>query len=248
MQKLVLPTSSLGLDDGKSMADECRYVIDQMIDYKKLENFNPDMYFKFMTHIHMKEGFRLDYVDYNNDMFGWPILYARKINDPQFASYEEFLASFGDVNEEDINSGTAHAYAYLEKVEIDGKPESYFELLLLKWLGDNFKLGGYAEDFDKKWVLCDASDLQYVSIHLKRYGDDCNLSPVILFNADNIDYTPTVAIGKDEYLVKFVSFQWNGIYEYIYAIDRDQPWNISARKSNQIIEYNLQDECGVIVG
>jgi hypothetical protein len=245
-ETMSLPTASLNGDQATSVQRDCRYVIDQMHAYKLLEDFKPNMYFSFMKHIRMQEGYVLDYVYYSDGMGGLPVVYARKESDPPFNSYDEFLASYGEESgdERSYNLSMPHGSDYLEKIVVDGTAESYFEFLTLAWLGDQFKLEWHGMYNDYKF-MCDYSDMKYVydSMSIFDYGEEKFLLPAdVEFNAQFIDYTPRVSVNAENVLIRLVMFtKWGGFNELYYTVGRDDPMDVQDSQINSILEY----DCGI---
>jgi len=52
---------------------------------KKGGEFDPGTFFSVLKHINMEPGYRLDYVYHFDGIGGYPVLYARKAEDPSFA-------------------------------------------------------------------------------------------------------------------------------------------------------------------
>jgi hypothetical protein len=241
-----MPTSSLTSDQGKSMANECRYLINNLSAYTIRDDFNPNMYFQFMTHIRMEDGYRLDYVLFSDELGAQPVVYARKTSDPAFASYEEFLASFGEevTDERSYNDIMPHGGDFLEKVVVDGSPESYFEFAILAWQGDEFKLEWHGLYNDDR-AICDSTDLTLVYEELEGFGivdEVTGLTPDMVSKPYQIDLLPVVAVKDGSASIRFVSFsKWSGFYEILIVVDADDPMTMKDRQFNPLIEY----DCGI---
>jgi hypothetical protein len=240
-----LPTSSVDYDPNSDMTSECRRIIDKMYVYHADEGFEPSMYFLFLNHLRMEDGYQLDDVTFEDDWGGLSLVYARKYGDPAFTTYDEYLASLGEeVTDEKSWSGLYHSSAYLSKVIADGTPEGYFEFVTLAWLGDQYNLSWHGLYNDYK-ILCDASDLTYVSkdMNMFSFGDEIfDLPPDIKKNAANIDFTPVVVMDAESVIIRVVTFsKWEGFIEHVYILDKFNPDKIISAESYTIIKY----DCGI---
>jgi len=256
------PTLDLYGPSVVSMFTECRAVVDNMyelkkdlgfmyppdhfladIPYRQGSDFNPNRYFNVLTHIKLAEGYKLDYIYSANEMGGRPLLYARRSNTEPFQSYDEFLASFGE-GEADVGSFITenHRYDYLSQIRLAKTPESYFDLIALAFLGDQFYLYWHGLYNDEQ-ILCDPSDLKYVHADMQYFRDDgIELRPVELDKIEDIDFKPVVILGEDTVTVRFVSFtKWGGFYENVYLMEKDNPLQVLDVQHNPLVEY----DCGM---
>jgi hypothetical protein len=240
-----LPTTSVEYDSTSIMTNECRRIVDQMYIYHEMEDFTPDMYFQFLTHLRLEDGYQLDYATVGDDMGYLAFVYARKTSDPAFKTYEEYLASLDEETKGKKSwSGSNYSNAYLSKVEVDGTPEGYFEFAALAMLGDQFNLYWHGLYNDTK-IMCDVSDMDYVNedLHMFDWEDEVfTLPPEILLNANYIDYTPAVVMDANTVTIRFVSFsKWGGFTESVYVVDKFDPYHIIEEDFNKIIDY----DCGI---
>jgi len=87
--------------------------------------FDVMYYFKVLDHLSMEAGYVLDYVYHYDRMGGYPILYAYLIGQPAYAT-EADLAAAGKTPD------------YLDYVQADDTPESYFQFIMLAEMGRQF--------------------------------------------------------------------------------------------------------------
>ncbi len=135
--------------------------------FRKAGDFDPNRYFAILKHLKIESGYTLDYVYYLDELGGKPLVYARKVGDPPFQSYDEFLESIGQERSgERSYINLPNAFDYLQKIQVDGTEASYFQFDILAELGDQFYLSWHAlyNDFI---ILCDAGDLKPVERELK---------------------------------------------------------------------------------
>lgn len=251
---LPLPTNSVSSQSALSISGECRAVVDGLYNLKKdlglpehfttenpfrqASDFDPNTYFKVLTHLKLTSGYKLDYIYFNDELGGLPLVYARKSNSAPFKSYSELLKSFGDeVSDERSYGELNHKYDYLEKIQIDKKPESYFEFVTLAFLGDQFYLWWHGGYNDAK-ILCDPSDMQYVNADMKGIEFPQEVKDKI----GQIDFTPMVIVDEDKVTVRYVAFtKWGGFTENVYVMDKNNPLQLLDVQFNPLIEY----DCGI---
>jgi hypothetical protein len=112
--------------------------------------------------LNIAPGYQLDYLYFLDHLGGKPVLYARPIDNAPFQTYEEFLQSYGEeISGESSYAALNHAYDYLDQIQIDGSPESYFQFIVLALLGDQFYLDWHGL-YNDTMILCDSSDLARV--------------------------------------------------------------------------------------
>lgn len=251
-----VPTISVNSQSAPSISTECRAVVDGLYNLKKdlglpdhftEENpfrldseFDPNSYFNVLTHLKLTSGYKLDYIYFNDELGGLPLVYAKKSGNSAFQSYAELLNSFGEEFEGERSYGQLrHKYDYLEQTQIDKTPESYFEFVTLAFLGDQFYLWWHGL-YNDSIILCDPSDMQYVDAEMK--GFDIEFPQNVIDRIEEIDFSPVVIIGDSDVTVRFVTFtKWGGFFENVYVMDKENPMQLLDVKFNPLIEY----DCGI---
>lgn len=251
-----IPTISVNTQSAISMANQCRQVIDGLYNLRKdlglpdhftsenpfrqSSDFNPNTYFQVFTHLTIASGYTLDYVYFNDELGGLPLVYARKTSSAPFRSYAELLQSFGEEVESERSYGQLrHKYDYLEKIQIDKTPESYFEFTVLALQGDQFYLWWHGLYNDLK-VLCDPRDMQYVNADMQDFGIE--FPQDVSDRIEEIDFSPLVILGEKDITVRMVTFtKWGGFFENIYVMDKDNPAQLFDVRFNPLVEY----DCGI---
>jgi hypothetical protein len=251
-----VPTISIDSQSALSMSNECRAVVDEFYNLKKdLElpeyflsenpfrqalDFNPNDYFQVLPHLNIASGYELDYIYFNDELGGLPLVYARKSNASPFKSYGELLNSFGEeVEGERSYMQLRHKYDFLEQIQIDETPESYFEFVTLAFLGDQFYLFWHGL-YNDSIILCDAGDMQFVDAEMQ--GFEIEFPQDVKDRIDKIDYSPAVVVEGNEVTVRFVTFtKWGGFFENVYVMDKNDPLHLIDVIFNLLIEY----DCGI---
>lgn len=252
-----VPTSSIQDPSAISLSNECRRVVDglrNLVDglgvpehltsenpVRQATDFDPNSYFQVLTHLKMAAGYKLDFLYFSDELGGMPLVYARKSNSAPFSSYNDFLKSFGEEVSNERSYGTLrHNYDYLEKIQIDRTPESYFEYTTLALLGDQFYLVWHANYNDTR-ILCDISDVAIIRGELE--GLNTQFPQTVEDQIDEIEFEPAVIIQEETVTVRFVSFtKWGGFFENVYVMDINNPMKLLDVKFNPLIQY----DCGFL--
>jgi len=218
-----------------SLTATCHFVVDGLYTMKKdlglpnhflsdhpirqKEDFDPNQYFEVFPHLKMSSGYTLDYIYFMDEVGRKPLLYARKIDEKPFQTYEEVRDYHGNPDEPWYLS----AY-FLKQIQIDKSQESYFEYIVLAMLGNQFYISDQRV-LDTK-VLCDHSDLRYA-------GDDITgFENVVRM----IDFRPVVLVNDITTTVRFVTFStWGGFFENIVIFNKENPMQLLDRLSLQYI-------------
>jgi hypothetical protein len=249
-----IPTSSLRNHSANSEADNCRTVVDGFYamrkdlglpehfqygnPFRQATDFNPNQYFKILPHLHMKPGYELDYVYFKDELGGKPLLYARKTDRAPFQTYKEFLKSYDEtISYEGSYSQLKHDLDYLEKIQVDGSPESYFQYVILAVMGDQFYLLWHGNYNDTR-ILCNFDDIKNVEEEIQCF--DMAFPKDVVDRIEEIDFSPAVLIDGKTATVRFVTFtiMWGGFFENIYKLDMLNPGKLMDIKRNPLIMYN----------
>lgn len=169
------------------------------------------------------------------------MVYARKSNAVPFQTYEEFLGSYGEeMSDEASYAQLNHAFDYLEQIQVDNSPESYFQFVVLAILGDQFSLSWHGLYNDVK-ILCDSSDMTYINEDMKDYS--LVFPQGMTDRIEQVDFEPVIIVDENTVTVRFVTFtKWGGFFEFVYVMDKQNPMQLIDAKYNPLIEY----DCGIM--
>ena len=186
-------------------------------------------YFSVLDHLSMQPGSVLDYVYHYDGMGGYPLLYVRPTGQPPFATEMDLPAGFD-------RSG------YLDYVQADDTPESYFQFVVLAMMGNQFyKL--FQTNYNDSEIVCDKADVRRIVSGLN--GDFGNrISLVSWVRAFLLkDISPSVNIGEESVEVRLVTFTlWGGFYLETYTLSQAMPHTIQDVQKKNLVPY----ECGVM--
>lgn len=191
--------------------------------------FDVMKYFTVLDHLSMQPGYVLDYVYHFDGMGGSPLLYVRPADRSSYATEADLAASAESTN-------------YLDYVQTDDTPESYFQFVLLAMMGNQFYLYWHA-NYNDSQIVCDKVDVTDIVATLNGdFGYRISL-PSRIRAALLTNLTPTVNIGEQTVEVRLVTFtRWGGFYAEAYTLSRAMPHAIEDMQEKNLVPY----ECGVM--
>ena len=211
-------------------------------DYSRADtDFDPNQYFKLFTHLKMSPGYVLDYLMFADTLGGKPLLYARKSEDKPFTNDDEFLKSINDQSTDQRTLGPLkHSQDYLQKIILDGTPESYYQFEILSFLGDQFYLSWHANYKDDK-LICDGNDLQVIEPDLKDFN--LELPQNVVEAAQKMDPQSAIIISEKTVTIRFITFsKWGGFSENLMVLNKQAPYETIKTTKNSIVYY----QCGIM--
>jgi hypothetical protein len=191
--------------------------------------FEVMQYFGVLDHLSMKPGYALDYVYHYDGMGGYPVLYAYPAGQPPYATEADLEAAGEKTN-------------YLDYIQMDDTPESYFQFVLLALKGNQFYLDWHA-NYNDTQVICDKTDVNDIIASLDgsfgyRMPLGARLRASLLRGVG-----PFVVIGEQTVEVRLVTFtKWGGFYLTTYTIGRSSPHTIQDVQEKNLVPY----ECGIM--
>ncbi len=193
--------------------------------------FDANQYFSALPHLSMQAGYVLDYVYLFDGMGGLPILYARKAEQPPYATYAEYSQALGS---EVDRSG------YLDYVVVDGTPEGFFEYTVLYIMGGQFYLYWHANYND---ALVIAGPDGFDSFLTTMESWDLEFPANVQSQARRIDFTPVVEVQDDTVRVQVIVFsKWSGFARETYVIEKNAPHKITMEDQEILVPY----DCGIM--
>ncbi len=191
--------------------------------------FDVMQYFTVLDHLSMLPGYLLDYVYHFDGMGGYPVLYVHPASQSPYTT------------EADLADGL-DSRSYLDYVQTDDTPESYFQLVVLAMVGSQFYLFWHA-DYNDSQIVCDKADVSDIVSSLNGdFGYRISLSSrvrsVLLKDVD-----PSVNIGEQAVEVRLITFtRWGGFFLETYTLSRSMPHTIQNVQKKNLVPY----ECGVM--
>ncbi len=194
--------------------------------------FEAAEYFTVLKHLSMEQGYVLDWVYCYDGMGGSPVLYARPQEQPAYETCSAYHGANPD----------ASWGAYLDKIEADGTPESYFELALLSVVGGQFYLFWHS-NYNDTQVFCDRESLETVVslISESDFGNPFDSSD--RRRALQLDPRPGVEVSGTTVKVSILTFtNWGGFYRLTQTMRREYPHTILDEESELLVPY----DCGIM--
>jgi hypothetical protein len=191
--------------------------------------FNVMQYFKVLDHLSIQPGYTLDYVYHYDGMGGYPVLYAYPAGQPPYATEADLEAAGEKTN-------------YLDYIQTDDTPESYFQLVLLALKGNQFYLNWHA-NYNDKQAVCDKTDVNDIVATLDG-GFGYRMPLASQARAKLLGgVEPSVVVGEQTVEVRLVTFtKWGGFYLTTYTISRSFPHTIQDVQEMNLIPY----DCGIM--
>ncbi len=204
-------------------------------------DFDVNAYFAVLGHLSVEPGWVIDYLYRMNGMGGGPFIYARPIDRPPYASFDEYAAATaGEVSEG--AGGRDYASEYLRHIEVDDTQEGYFQLVALRTMADQFYLYWHA-GYNDTAIVADAAALEEIITAAASAFENAGLPTELVKQARKLDLTPTVEFpDASTARIRLVTFSmWGGFVESTYTVSRAFPHAILAEDTTTLIEY----DCGV---
>ncbi|MCX2931339.1 hypothetical protein ORI20_13725 [Mycobacterium sp. CVI_P3] len=196
---------------------------------KRGGEFDPNNYFRAFTHLKMRDGFTVDYVYHRDGMGGYPILYARPVDQQPYVDEAAYRAA-GDHPD------------FLQFVVPQDNPEGYFEFSAFAMTANQFYLDWHA-NYNDWQVVCGMEDLdKIINSTADRNSPGRPMSAQQQQQARAIqDKRPAVAMNDETATVTMVVFtKWGGFYRRTLVIDR-RDHSIRDEQNQPLVDY----DCGV---
>jgi hypothetical protein len=192
--------------------------------------FDPNRYFEAFSHLRMQDGFVLDYVYHQDGMGGYPLLYARPVDQAPYVNEAEFAAAPDQPD-------------YLTFVRPQDSPEGYFEYAAFAMLANQFYLDWHA-NYNDWQVLCGQDDVEAIVQSLDSKGAfGIPLTAKQKRQARAIeDPQPSVELTDETAIVKMLVFtKWGGFYRRTLTIRRADHSFVD-EQDEPLVEY----DCGIM--
>ena len=197
---------------------------------KQGNEFDVSRYFDVLTHISMQEGYVLDYVYQNDDLDGYPLLYARPVNQAPYAST-------ADIPED------AEWADFQEHLDVQDTEQGYFDYVVMNIMANQFYLFWRANYNDSR-IVCNRQQVYDIVAQISA-GESgyAVLDPAEQAKARTLmNIVPVVRLTEETAVVEVVTFtKWGGFYRLTYTISREVPHEIIDLKQENILPY----DCGV---
>lgn len=205
--------------------------------------FNVNRYFSVLDALRPEEGFVLDWVYWlNKGHGGAPVLYARRIGSRPFTNFNDYAATFTNaapeigqrVPREDDNVFNG----YLDRIRAEDSPRGFFQLVVLRLLGDRF-LMFWHELYNETMMVCSKEGWEAIVQREKKRGDYYSPPPLnFIATAQKIDFSPRIRMGDKRVEVNVVTYcPFSGLDLHYFAIDRQYPHRITKHTQRNLLRH-----------
>jgi hypothetical protein len=163
-------------------------------------------------------------------MGGYPLLYARPVDQTPYASLSDIPAN-------------TELPDYHEYLEIDDTEHGYFEYVVMDIMARQFYLYWHANYNDTE-IICNRAEVNDIVDRVSSgdFGYAMDLAEQTKARTLK-DIEPVVNLTGDVATVQFMTFtKWGGFYRETYTIKRAFPHTIVDVKQDNVVPY----DCGVM--
>jgi hypothetical protein len=196
---------------------------------KRGDELDVNQYFDVLTHISMQDGYALDYVYQNDSLGGYPLLYARPVDQAPYASTA------------DIPPGM-ELPDFQEYVDVEDTEQGYFDYVVLDIMANQFYLFWHA-NYNDRQIVCNRRQVNDIveQVSSGDFGNAMDLPAQTQARAMR-DVEPAVRLTGDIAIVEVITFtKWGGFYRETYTISREVPHRIMDIKQENLVPY----DCGI---
>ena len=195
---------------------------------KRGGEFDANQIFEPLTHLTMRGGFTLDYVYHQDGMGGYPLLYARPVDQRPYLNESEYKAAPEQPD-------------YYSFVTPQDSAEGYLDYAVFAVTANQFYLDWHANYNDWR-VLCSTADVEDVIRSLGERSFGRPMTPAQQQAARAIpDPQPSVVLSDKSAMVTMLVFtKWGGFYRRTLTINRADH-SIVDEHDQPLVEY----DCGV---
>jgi hypothetical protein len=196
---------------------------------KRGDEFDVNEYFNVLTHLSMQDGYTLDYVYQNDSLGGYPLVYARAVDQAPYASVSDIPAN-------------TELPDFREHLQVEDVEQGYFEYVVLDIMARQFYLFWHANYNDSR-IVCNRRQVNDIVAQVSS-GDFGNAMDLPAQTKARMlrNIEPVVRLTGDVAIVEFITFtKWGGFYRETYTISRGVPHTILDVKQENVVPY----DCGV---
>jgi hypothetical protein len=201
---------------------------------KNGSEFDVNRFFAALEHLSMQSGYTLDYVYRFDGMGGSPVPYARPLNQAPYGSYADLEAVW---QSENPNASKEQYDRYLEFVQLDGTPESFFQLVVLRTMSRQFYQYWHS-GYNDAQILVNLQSLDQIQ---PMFPEE-KLTAGLMEKARSLPIEPQIQFQGDLVTMQVMIFtHWGGFMQETYTIAGTFPHRILNQTRETLLEYN----CGV---
>jgi hypothetical protein len=196
---------------------------------KRGDEFDVNEYFNVLTHLSMQDGYTLDYVYQNDSLGGYPLVYARAVDQAPYASVSDIPAN-------------TELPDFREHLQVEDVEQGYFEYVVLDIMANQFYLFWHA-NYNDSLIVCNRQQLYDIVAQVSSGDFGNTMEADQQAKARTLkNIPPIVRLTGDSAVVEIVTFtKWGGFYRQTYTISREVPHTIIDIQPENILPY----DCGV---
>lgn len=189
------------------------------------DDFDPNTYFNVLNHLHMLEGYSLDfYFNGIGRLGGSGSLYARPIGGYDFTNFGDYMEYTGITDLGDAYVSMNHiGDDYMDYIVGDDTPDAFFQLALLRLFGQPL-YSSIPEPPFTQMLLCDRYDNDRVHDRYRIFPEET------IEYIDSLDTAPTVLMGEYVVEVRLVTVSYYmveaTVTESIFWFSRAYPYKL----------------------
>ena len=206
--------------------------------------FKIDSILAAFPNLSMKPDTTLDFVYYLINVGGWPVLYSRHVNAEPFDTFDTLTNAMPDAKSRAIISDTeSQGFGFFFKdIEADGTQDSYFQLITLYLMGDQF-FHIWHDAYHDERIVCSRSGLDRLFKNSDPYSKH-GIPNDVRDSAYALQISPQVNIQDDNVVVSVVIFtMFGGFQRRIYTISRTPPYKLLNEQRQELINFH----CGYVI-
>lgn len=204
--------------------------------------FDANQYFIVLDKLQSEPGFVLDWVFANRGIGGYPVLYLRKTEETPFADYAAY-AGF-PANAREPPSVTAEdqerlRYGYLDQIRAADSPEGFFQLVVLRLLGDRFSLFWH-EYYNEIALVCSQPGWQAVLRREQQRGEPYAPPPAAFIEAaGKLDFSPSIQLTDAQVNVDVTTYcPFRGLERCHFELSRPFPHRILTQSKTTLLSHS----------
>ncbi|MBU1692680.1 MAG: hypothetical protein KJ726_05040 [Verrucomicrobia bacterium] len=205
--------------------------------------FDVNRYFAVLNALRPENGCVLDWVYWRRGgMGGLPVLYAKRTNEAPYVSFENYVAlstnaSFGKT-ERELKANDDFFFGYLDKVHAEDSPQGFFELIVLRLIGDRFHLFWH-EWYSETALVCSRQGWEALIQKEKQRGDPYDPPPAdFIAAADKLDFFPRIRMGDKQVEINVLTYSpFRGLDLHCFEVARPYPHRITKHTQTNLVSH-----------
>lgn len=205
--------------------------------------FDANRYFAVLDKLHPESGYVLDWVYWKRGIGALPVLYMRKTDVKPYASYELYATEVTNTpHEADLSAAETRErlqYGYIRKLQVEDSPEGYFQLVVMRLLGDRFHFFWH-EFYNEIYLVCSKPAWEALLLQEKSRGAPYEPpSSKFIAAAKKHDFTPKIKMVRNRQVeVSVTTYSpFGGLSVYSFIIGREYPHQVLQHSQTNILRH-----------